>query len=879
MNEIPAKFDYKSSENKWRVYWESNEIYKSVVNNNKPKYSVVIPPPNVTGMLHIGHVLNLTIQDIYCRWKRMTGYEVCWVPGMDHAGIATQIKVEQELAKDGISKYDIGRDEFVKKIWDWKDKYGGIILKQLRILGYSVDWSKERFTLDEGLSRAVKEVFVDLYKKGYIYKGKRIINWDSITQTALSDDEISYREQKDKLYYIKYPIVGEEGYLIIATTRPETMFGDTAVAVNPDDKRYKKFAGKKAILPLLNKEIPIVFDSYVDKEFGTGALKITPAHDLNDFEVGKRHNLESINILNKDGKLNEHGLEFNGQTVIAARENVLKKLMAEGYYLKEEDYVHNVSISERSGAVIEPFLSDQWFVSMKKLSEPAIKVVKEGKIKFYPEKWYKTYFHWLNDVRDWCISRQLWWGHQIPIWYNKESGEIYCDTEPPKDIENWKQETDVLDTWFSSWLWPFSVFGWENSANDKENKELNYYYPTDFLSTAPEIIFLWVARMIISGIEYMGEIPFKDVYFHSTVRDGLGRKMSKSLGNSPNPLDLVEKFGADALRFTIIYLAPLGSDVRFDEKNTEIGRNFVTKVWNAGRFLLMNKDKIFSSEEYGNEELEKNLIDEWVYSRMNTTIKNIQENLNDYRLNEYTKSIYSFVWSDFCDWYIELIKIKISKHKKCGKKIIDKAINLYVYILKLLHPAIPFITEEFWHLINDKCDERTISKEEFPILNNALIDTSKEIKFEVFKEIVTSIRNLKTENAIAQKKGIKILIKYDNKEIKSLINDFEDFIKELCGISEFILTNESNFDKTQYTTSVHTGFEINLPVADLNTSQNKAKYEKEITELEKYLSNIDKKLSNKNFLENASLLVVNKEKQKKTDAIEKISKLKLIIGK
>jgi len=549
MKELPAKYEAGKVEEKWREFWESNEIYKSNVNPSKPKFSVVIPPPNVTGMLHIGHVLNLTIQDIYCRWKRMSGFEVCWVPGMDHAGIATQIKVEEQLRAQGITKYDLGRDEFEKKIWEWKEKYGGIILNQVRKLGYSVDWSKERFTLDDGLSTAVKEVFVDLYKKGYIYKGKRIINWDSITQTALSDDEISYKERNDKLYHIKYFVEDSEDFIVIATTRPETMLGDTAVAVNPEDKRYEKFKGKKVILPIVHKAIPIIFDSYVDMKFGTGALKITPAHDLNDFDLGKRHNLESINILTKDGKLNEFGLEFKGQTVEEARKNVLNKLKADGFFFKDEDYLHNVSVSERSGAVIEPLLSDQWFVSMKKLSEPAIQVVKDGKIKFHPEKWTKTYFHWLDNVKDWCISRQLWWGHKIPIWYHKETGEIYCETVPPKDMENWEQDKDVLDTWFSSWLWPFSVFNWDNSANDKDNKALNYYYPTDFLSTAPEIIFLWVARMIISGLEYMKDIPFKDVYFHSTVRDGKGRKMSKSLGNSPDPLKVIEEYSSDALSY------------------------------------------------------------------------------------------------------------------------------------------------------------------------------------------------------------------------------------------------------------------------------------------------------------------------------------------
>ncbi|MEI7484606.1 MAG: valine--tRNA ligase, partial [Ignavibacteriota bacterium] len=736
MKELPAKYEAGKVEEKWREFWESNEIYKSNVNPSKPKFSVVIPPPNVTGMLHIGHVLNLTIQDIYCRWKRMSGFEVCWVPGMDHAGIATQIKVEEQLRAQGITKYDLGRDEFEKKIWEWKEKYGGIILNQVRKLGYSVDWSKERFTLDDGLSTAVKEVFVDLYKKGYIYKGKRIINWDSITQTALSDDEISYKERNDKLYHIKYFVEDSEDFIVIATTRPETMLGDTAVAVNPEDKRYEKFKGKKVILPIVHKAIPIIFDSYVDMKFGTGALKITPAHDLNDFDLGKRHNLESINILTKDGKLNEFGLEFKGQTVEEARKNVLNKLKADGFFFKDEDYLHNVSVSERSGAVIEPLLSDQWFVSMKKLSEPAIQVVKDGKIKFHPEKWTKTYFHWLDNVKDWCISRQLWWGHKIPIWYHKETGEIYCETVPPKDMENWEQDKDVLDTWFSSWLWPFSVFNWDNSANDKDNKALNYYYPTDFLSTAPEIIFLWVARMIISGLEYMKDIPFKDVYFHSTVRDGKGRKMSKSLGNSPDPLKVIEEYSSDALRFTIIYLAPLGSDVLFDEKNTEIGRNFITKLWNAGRFLMMMKDKVYSSSEYGDTELKNDLAEKWITSRFHSTIKDIEYYLNAYRLNDYAKSLYSFVWNDFCDWYIELIKSKVNSNPGSARFLVDEALKMYENALILLNPVIPYVTEEIWHNLDDNREGKTISFEQFPVLDIKRFDDEIENYFEHLKDLV-----------------------------------------------------------------------------------------------------------------------------------------------
>ncbi|MFA7361008.1 MAG: valine--tRNA ligase [Candidatus Kapaibacterium sp.] len=873
MKEIPAKYDPRKVEVKWREYWEENEIYKSEV-SDKPKFSVVIPPPNVTGMLHIGHVLNLTIQDIYCRWKRMSGFEVCWVPGMDHAGIATQIKVEEQLRKANINKNDLGRDEFIKKVWEWKEKYGGIILHQVRKLGFSVDWSKERFTLDEGLSKAVKEVFVDLYKKGYIYKGKRIINWDCITQTALSDDEISYKESSDKLYYIKYFVENSNDFLVIATTRPETMLGDTAVAVNPKDKRYSKFKEQNVILPILNKPIPIIFDEYVDISFGTGALKVTPAHDMNDFELGRKHNLETINILTKDGKLNENGHDFEGQSVNEARKSVLNKLKAEGYLVKEEDYIHNVSISERSGAVIEPFLSDQWFVSMQKLSEPAIQVVKEGKIKFHPDKWTKTYFHWLDNVRDWCISRQLWWGHQIPIWYNKRTGEIYCETSPPSDIENWEQDKDVLDTWFSSWLWPFSVFNWKNNSEDKQNKELNYYYPTDFLSTAPEIIFLWVARMIISGLEYMKDIPFKDVYFHSTVRDGKGRKMSKSLGNSPDPLVLIDNYGADALRFTIVYLAPLGSDVLFDEKNIEIGRNFITKLWNAGRFLMMMREKVYGSIDFGNKSIENDLAEKWIESRFNTTIKEINYFLDSYRLNDYTKSLYGFIWNDFCDWYIELIKNKINTNPESGRLLIDEALAMYEKVLVLLHPVIPYVTEEIWHILDDDRNGKTISFENFPQLNIEKINEDIEVSFEHLKDLVTTTRNKRSFYLGINKYPFDIHIKPLNSTSESILPTITELLQLLVYHKNKVI-DAKDIKEFKGTSGNHFAvrFEFLDEIPQLKDAGKYKNNSKELESLIAYINSLKKKLENRNFLEKAGSDIIEKEITKLRESEEKLEKL------
>ncbi len=880
MNELPAKYNFIEAEIKWRHIWEDKEVYKANPQSKKPKYSIVIPPPNVTGILHIGHILNNTIQDIYCRWKRMSGFEVCWVPGTDHAGISTQMMVEKELAKSGKTKYDYSREEFLKKIWEWKEKHGGIILEQLRKLGVSVDWTKERFTLDDGLSKAVKEVFVDLYKKGLVYKGKRIINYDPVSKTALSDDEIVYREEKDKLYFIKYELIEFPGeYLTVATTRPETMFGDTAVAVNPEDNRYKKYINKQVRVPLVNRIVPVIADKYVDISFGTGALKITPGHDVNDYEVGANHNLEQINILDGNCNLNEIAGDLCGFDISTSRIKTVEKLKEIGLLLKAEDYTHNVGIADRSRAVIEPLLSDQWFVNMKKMAEPALKAVNKGKIKFHPERYVKVYNHWMENIRDWCISRQLWWGHQIPIWYNNLTGEIYCETTPPADAENWTQDPDVLDTWFSSWLWPFSVFGWDNSEDDKNNELLKAFYPTDLLSTAADIIFLWVARMIMSGLEYMKDVPFKDVYFHSIIRDGKGRKMSKTLGNSPDPLVVMDKYGTDALRFTLIYLAPLGNDVLFDEEKTEIGRNFVTKIWNAGRFLLMNKSKIESDTKYSDNEVSNDIIDEWIESRLNTTLKEIEINLRDFRLNEYTKSLYNFIWNDFCDWYIEILKNKIDLNEKSAINIIDRAISLYEKIIKLVHPAMPYMSEEIWHLIKDGREDLTISNQEFPILNENQIKPESESEFEIFKELVTGIRNLKTDNNLGKKKDVKVIIKYNSDLKINFLNIFEAYIKKLAGIGELKFSSEVPDDKDSYASKIFTGFELFLHLENVELDEKQInKYISDLKNLENYLSSLEKKLSNQNFLQKASEQVITSEKQKKSDTLEKIEKLKEIIG-
>ena len=879
MIEFPKNFDFSVSELKWQKFWEDNKLYESHPNPNKKKYSIVMPPPNVTGILHFGHMLNNTIQDIYSRWKRMQGFEVCWVPGMDHAGIATQVMVERELAKIGKTKHDLGRAKFIELVWEWKEKNGGVILKQLRKLGASVDWSKERFTFDEGLSSNVKKVFVDLYKKGLIYRGNRIVNWDPVSQTAISEDEMFYEESKDKLYFIKYFLENSAEYITIATTRPETMFGDTAVAVNPHDKRFKRFKDKKVILPFLNISIPLIEDDYVDINFGTGALKITPGHDLNDFEVGQRHNLEVKIVLTKDSKLNENTGEFKGLDIFEARKRIVERLKELDLLVKVEDYTHNVAVSDRTKAVVEPYLSEQWFVNMKKLAKPAIEVVENGSIKFYPERYTKVYFHWMKNIRDWCISRQLWWGHQIPIWYHKDSGEIYCEVDQPTDPDNWRQDEDVLDTWFSSWLWPLSLFGWENSESDKYNEGLNYYYPTDLLSTAPEIIFLWVARMIMAGIEYRKEIPFKEVYFHSTVRDGKGVKMSKTLGNYSDAIDLMDKYGTDSLRFTIVYLAPLGNDVLFEEEKTQIGRNFITKLWNAGRFLMMTNDKILNSNITQSAAYKEDLIDNWIASRFNSSLRDAERYLSEYRLNDYTKTIYSFVWSDFCDWYIELMKIKINEYPEKAEKIINDAIGYYENILKILHPVIPYVTEELWHLIEEGRDNKSISLELIVSMVQSRINQKTEEDFELVKEIVTSIRNLKAANNISPSMKCNAYIISSDSESEKIVSEFKKYISKLCNLDNFELVNEVD-EGQEYGSSVINKYEIFISLEkSVDFTKQAEKVNKEIHNVEKYLEGLNKKLSNESFLQKASSDVVEKEKQKQLEAKDKLNKLQKLIAR
>lgn len=879
MKEISKTYSPKEVESKLIKFWEEYEFYTPDVNSPKPKYSVVIPPPNVTGNLTIGHILDNTIQDVYVRWKRMSGFNVLWLPGTDHAGIATQTVVEKKLKSQKLTKYDLGREKFVKTVWEWKVVYHKNITTQLRRMGASVDWTRERFTMDEGLSRAVRKVFVDLYKKGLIYKGKRIINWDPAAQTALSDEEVTYNEKKDKLYYIKYPLIGEDGkptdeYLTIATTRPETMLGDTAIAVHPDDSRYQNVIGKKVMLPVAERVIPIIADDYVDVEFGTGALKITPAHDSNDFEIGQRHKLEVLQVIDEKGNMNELAGRYSGLDRFEARKRIVEKLEGSKLIEKIEDYVHNVGYSERGGTIIEPYLSDQWFVSMASLAAPALEAVTSGKVKFYPDRWAKVYEHWMTNIRDWCISRQLWWGHQIPVWYNKHDGSKYCEVDPPADIENWEQDPDVLDTWFSSWLWPFSTMGWPD-----ETKDLKIFYPTDFLSTAPDIIFFWVARMIMASLEFTGKVPFYDVYYHNIIRDEKGRKLSKSLGNSPDVIDVMNEYGTDALRFTLVYLAPQGVDVYFSKEKCELGRNFANKIWNASRFLLMKKhqsekeSKTLSVSKY-----EQDIFDKWIDSRLNTTIMNYLDALSGYKINEATKALHEFIWGDFCDWYIELLKIRSSEHPEYSTQIFDKAVDVFESILKMLHPVMPFITEELWLSIKERKDGESITISDFPVLQKELISEDIEKEVSIMQQLVTAIRNLRAELNLSPSVKCDVLINCDSETNKKMVEELSAYIKILSKVNVLEAVLPSEFEKLprfKSITSVVSNYQIYVKIEGLiDIEQEKQRLSKEIERTETYLNSLDKKLSNENFLNKASKDVVENEKHKQEDFRSKLEKLK-----
>ena len=853
-------------EEKWYQYWLENNYFKSKPDPNKEPYTIVIPPPNVTGMLTMGHVLNNTIQDILIRKARMEGREACWIPGTDHASIATEAKVVQMLQDKGIKKESLSRDEFLKYSWEWKEKYGGIIIQQLKRLGCSCDWDRERFTMDDDYTNSVLEAFVVLYNKGLIYKGFRLVNWCPVSKSAISDEEVIHQEVNGHLWHFRYPIKNSDEVLIVATTRPETMLGDTAVAVHPKDKRFKHLIGKTVLLPLANREIPIIGDNFVDMEFGSGCVKVTPAHDPNDFDIGKKHDLEFINIMNEDASLNSNVPEsYRNLSRDSAREKIVNDLKANDQLEKIEKYNHKVGFSERGNVPIEYYMSSQWFLKMNELSKPAIEAVNNGSIKFHPEHWVKTYNHWMNNINDWCISRQLWWGHRIPVWYHKEDKEkVHVSVGGPNDIENWTQDEDVLDTWASSWLWPFAVHEWP-----KNNHDLKYYYPTASLVTGPDIIFFWVARMIMSGYEFLDDLPFKDVYFTSILRDETGKKFSKSLGNSPDPFTLFDEYGTDAVRFGIMLMAPQGLDVLFSSKGLEVGRNFVNKLWNASRFILMNIDDDMS-DDFSENNLK--LPELWILHRLQFAIDRINKYLNNFNFNEAAKLIYEFTWNDYCDWYIEISKTRFKKDNESYTNTV-KSVSKYVLknIIILLHPYSPFVTEEIWSKLKKHNDSDLIVKD-WPKIENKWINKSLEDKMEILKSLISSIRTIRSQMNVPPNKLCKMIVQC-NSEQKSILNSHSLIIKSLAKIETIEMTEDSK-KPSQSATAIVDNMEIFIPLKGIiDFDIEKKRLQKRIKELNNHLIGANSKLKNKEFLKRAPKNIVDREKEKKEDMVLELEKI------
>ena len=861
-------------EDKWYDHWLKNNYFKANENSKKVPYTIVIPPPNVTGILHLGHVLNNTIQDILIRKARMEGKEACWIPGTDHASISTESKVVEMLKKKGIKKNELTRKEFLKYAIDWKDEYGGIIIKQLKKLGCSCDWDRERFTMDDDYSKSVLTAFIKLYKKGLIYRGKRLVNWCPVSKSAISDEEVIHREVEGKLWFIKYPLKDSDECLVVATTRPETMLGDTAVAVNSKDNRFKHLIGKIIMLPLVNKEIPIIADDFVDPEFGTGCVKVTPAHDPNDFAIGERHNLEFINIMNEDASMNVNvPQKYIGLSREKAREIVVKDIEALGFVEKIDNYVHKVGFSERGGVPIEFYMSKQWFMKMSKLSKPALNVINQEEIKFYPDHWKKTYNHWMNNIKDWCISRQLWWGHRLPVWYKKEDKSVvHVSLDGPIDKENWIQDPDVLDTWASSWLWPMGVHNWPD-----KNKNLNKFYPTDTLVTGPDIIFFWVARMIMAGYEFMGDIPFKNVYFTSILRDETGKKLSKSLGNSPDPFDLFDEYGTDAVRFGTMLMSPQGLDVLFSKERLEIGRNFMNKLWNACRFVQFNIPDNWD-RELELDTLDLALPEQWILEQLSKTINDFNYQIDRFYFNEAAKVIYDFTWSDFCDWYIEIIKTRFRSNDDLQKNISRTvAIKCIRIIIKLLHPYSPFITEELWSYFKEESNNDLIISTWVKKGFNYKYNAQEKMMF--LKAVVSSVRSTRSRMNIPFSKKIDLIIRC-NKEKEDILNNHKVLLKSLVNINDLTLGEKIDKPK-QSSTAIVEGVELFVPLKGvLNLDVEKSRMNRRIVEINRLLKVINNKLSNENFMKRAPENVIMKEKsnlKKLTEELNKVnSNLKML---
>jgi valyl-tRNA synthetase len=871
---LPKAYDPSQVETSTYQKWEENKCFHADEKKDKETYCIVIPPPNVTGMLTMGHVLNNTLQDILIRYHRMLGRETLWLPGTDHAGIATQNVVEKALAKEKISRHDLGREKFLEKVWAWKEKYGGIILSQLKRLGCSCDWERERFTMDEGLSEAVQKCFIKLYNDGMIYKGKYIINWCPRCRTALSDEEKIPEDTKGNLWHIKYPRKDGKGHVIVATTRPETMLGDTAVAVNPADERYADLVGKTLVLPFVNREIPVIVDEYVDREFGSGAVKITPAHDPNDFEMGRRHNLEQIIVMDEGGVMNELAGEFAGMDRFAARKAIVEALEEKGLLEKIEDHELAVGHCERCKTVIEPYLSDQWFVKMKPLAEKAIEAVKSGKLRFTPNRWIGVYLHWMENIRDWCISRQLWWGHRIPAYTCQSCQEVMVAAQQPEKCPKCGattgilQDEDVLDTWFSSWLWPFSTMGWP-----EDTETLRRFYPTDTLVTGPDIIFFWVARMVMAGYYFVDECPFHDVYFTSIVRDMKGRKMSKSLGNSPDPLDIIATYGADALRYTVISLAPVGQDIKFAENKVEIGRNFANKLWNASRFVLMNLEGATCSIEADLPAQEKmSPADRWIISRMNFAVDQVAENLAEgsFKFNDALKVVYEFIWNDFCDWYIEMSKPVLFGGDAQAKAVVQQVlVTCLDGALKILHPFMPFITEEIWQKLPGS--KGFLMQASFPVVNQSLVNIPLEQEIAELMEAVRVIRNLRASANISPAKKVAVRV-VEGPQTSQVFSNHQAMICNLAGVEKFELVGGK---PSGHLVGLMGAAEVCLDLAGvIDVEAEKARVENELAKIEKEKSKISVKLENQSFVQKAPPEVVEKIRDGIAEYEAQIVKLK-----
>ncbi|RPH99252.1 MAG: valine--tRNA ligase [Calditrichaeota bacterium] len=889
-------------EEKWYRYWQEHKLFHADATTDKKTYVIMIPPPNVTGMLTMGHILNNTIQDMLIRWKKMQGFETLWMPGTDHAGIATQNKVEQAIAKEGLTRHVLGREKFLQRVWQWKEKYGGIILQQLRKLGASCDWDREAFTMNEPLSHAVRFVFVSLYNDGLLYRGNRLINWCPSCHTALADEEVLSIEEEGGFWSIAYPLVDDQGEIVVVTTRPETMLGDTAVAVHPQDERYTHLIGRRVIIPLANREIPIIADEHADPQLGSGAVKITPAHDFNDLQVAQRHALPFISVIDSNGKMDVNAGVYAGMDRFAARKKVLEDLRHQGFLRKEEKKIISIPRCYRSNDIVEPHLSDQWFVRMQPLAEQAIEVVRQGKVRFHPQHWQETYFHWMENIRDWCISRQIWWGHRIPAWYC-EHNHITVSMDTPSSCtvcgsSSLRQDEDVLDTWFSSWLWPFSTLGWP-----EQTRELQTFFPTNTLVTGPDIIFFWVARMIMASLYFMKDIPFTDVYFNGMIRDLQGFKMSKSRGNSPDPLWLIDgadkdqvadfakhnpsaeqgipAYGADAVRLTMLYSTPLGGDIRFDQAMTELGQKFANKLWNAARFVLMNLDERqlpLNLAEIGPDEME--LADQWILSRLHKAIHVIHHALASFKVNDATHALYSFVWSEYCDWYLELIKSRLYDESQARSQHVARSLALVIldYIVRLLHPVMPFITEEIWQALPIQHRQGvSILQQTYPRAEKSMQHPQAERAMVLLQQVIGAVRNIRGEMNVPPAKEADLILHSADQEKLEIIRDNETALRKLARISSITYEGKK---PSLAASSVVQGIELYVPLADLiDVDVEKSRLQKEIDRLEGQLQALTMKLSNENFVSRAPKEVVEKEQQKKADWENNLQKLRSVLSR